>query len=173
MNVLDVGCGAGRYDTKPLGEVNVDVKRPHFKPNNFVLADAEHLPFRADCFQKTFCIFVLEHLPNALEGMKEIYRTLQNNGVVVVVVPNAWHTPALIRTFLKGKYYEMSDHLSSYTILTLEYLIHHVFSIRHIRFITVKKEERCKKHLRLYSFLSWFTPSFMRSKHIICFAKKS
>jgi ubiquinone/menaquinone biosynthesis C-methylase UbiE len=83
MLTLDVGCGYF-----PQGDVNVDVDiktsfhhRGHIltrekakKISNFVLADAEHLPFRDNSFYKSTCFHTIEHLKNPLKCLRELIR---------------------------------------------------------------------------------------------------
>lgn len=82
---LDVGCGS-----KPTGDVNVDFcvrgwnsqegdqKRGEFlNPKvipNFVVADAEHLPFKDDVFDVAFSSHVIEHVPNPSIMLREMCR---------------------------------------------------------------------------------------------------
>ena len=69
--ILDVGCGP-----KPRGDVNVDCFKRGFNPQtgnqrqgdyinpekirNFVVADAQHLPFMDDCFNVVFSSHTIE-----------------------------------------------------------------------------------------------------------------
>jgi ubiquinone/menaquinone biosynthesis C-methylase UbiE len=93
--ILDVGCG-----DRPRGTVNVDLnvedsshlyKRPSNlkKIQNFVCADAQHLPFRNNVFVKVLCWHTLEHLDDPEGAVKEMVRVA--NGTVQVVVPYRYH----------------------------------------------------------------------------------
>lgn len=80
---LDVGCG-----TEPKGDVNVDFFKRGFNPQtgdqihgefmsplkiqNFILADAEWLPFKDDCFDVVFSSHVMEHVQNPLLMLREM-----------------------------------------------------------------------------------------------------
>jgi SAM-dependent methyltransferase len=90
---LDVGCGS-----KPTGDVNVDFcvrgwniqegdqKRGEFlNPKvipNFVVADAEHLPFKDNIFNVVFSSHVIEHVHNPFLMLKEMCRVSKRKVVV-------------------------------------------------------------------------------------------
>jgi len=52
---LDVGCGDNQK-----GDVNIDIQKPLGYVENFVLADAEHLPFKTKCFNSGLRLCLLE-----------------------------------------------------------------------------------------------------------------
>jgi len=54
--VLDVGCGKG-----PASDCAVDIFIPKPRVTNFILADAEHLPFKAKSYDVVHSSFVIEH----------------------------------------------------------------------------------------------------------------
>lgn len=83
FKTLDVGCG-----DNPHGEVNID-HRMHENIEldqvnkryvdiesipNFIRADALNLPFRDNCFEKTFCFHVIEHVSNPYKLISELIR---------------------------------------------------------------------------------------------------
>lgn len=77
--ILDIGCGE-----VPRGDVNVDLnidssihrgsKLNVKKIPNFVLADAQHLPFKSACFEKVRSSHVIEHVPNPMLMLQEMTR---------------------------------------------------------------------------------------------------
>jgi SAM-dependent methyltransferase len=93
MKVLDVGCGA-----TPKGDVNVDLFPNDIKQcgvswnpknvKNFVLADAENLPFKDKSFEVLLAFHVLEHLKNPLKALHEWKRVAD---VVTIKVPSPYH----------------------------------------------------------------------------------
>jgi len=96
FRVLDVGCG--RY---PHGDVNVDLypmETEHRLPpigreglgepldvksiQNFIRADACHLPFKSDAFEVVFSSHVIEHVAYPLKMIKEMLRVSRNKVVI-------------------------------------------------------------------------------------------
>ncbi len=62
---------------------------------DFVLADAQHLPFRDGVFDKVLCTEVLEHVPDDKAGLRELYRVVKPAAKteatnVAVSVPHYW-----------------------------------------------------------------------------------
>jgi ubiquinone/menaquinone biosynthesis C-methylase UbiE len=91
--ILDVGCGS-----KPTGDVNVDFFKGGWNPqtgdqkrgeyvdthniNNFVLADACHLPFKDESFNVAFSSHTIEHVQNPLLMLREMCRVAKRKVVV-------------------------------------------------------------------------------------------
>jgi len=93
FNLLDVGCG-----TSPRGDVNVDSFRrglnpqigdqvkgdfvyPH-KIENFVVADAMHLPFKDASFNAVFSSNTIEHVQNPLLMLQEVCRVARRKVIL-------------------------------------------------------------------------------------------
>jgi SAM-dependent methyltransferase len=64
------------YTTTDLNSPIADVK-----------ADICDLPFRDESYDFIICNHVLEHIPNDLQAMKEIYRVLKKGGRAILQVP--------------------------------------------------------------------------------------
>jgi len=113
--ILDVGCG-----TNPKGDVNIDLyldarhRREVLSQEtvkripNFMLASAEHLPFRNDSFWAVVCVHVLEHLLNPNIALSEFRRVAP---AAVILVPNS---PKVI---------EREEHLYSWSMSSLKSLL--------------------------------------------------
>lgn len=100
--VLEVGCGLGilsyrlsHYSDRIVG---IDIsgyactKAKSMYPSqqiNFVVADAEHLPFRPEVFDGVVVSHLFEHLDDREAGsiQREIYRILKVKGVLTVEQP--------------------------------------------------------------------------------------
>lgn len=79
--ILDVGCG-----DRPRKEANFFVDRFPFDPKhrsgreieefpeNFVVADADNLPFRDKVFDYCYCYHALEHMESPEEALREMDR---------------------------------------------------------------------------------------------------
>lgn len=94
--ILDAGCGTGAL----LSELNAfgfvvgaDVERQALQMARqrgefpMVQARLEALPFVSESFQVAFALDVLEHLPDERPALRELYRVLQPDGVLIVSVP--------------------------------------------------------------------------------------
>ncbi len=81
MKILDVGCG-----DRPKGDVNVDLFF-YMKCENFIVAEAHHLPFKNSVFEIVYSKHCLEHLKNPLNFFKEAKRILKNGGTLECVYP--------------------------------------------------------------------------------------
>jgi ubiquinone/menaquinone biosynthesis C-methylase UbiE len=96
--VLDVGCGSGLLFSHVAAQaetvVGVDVSRKlllqarerakNFRNAHLVQADADHLPFRNAYFTVVFAFTVLQNMPQPVEMLNEIKRTVKRDGSVVV-----------------------------------------------------------------------------------------
>jgi len=120
---LDIGSGHLRSQTA-RGDVNIDVERPVIKPRNFVQADAHHLPFRSNLFEKTSFYEVIEHIENPTKALEEAFRVLKLNGTVEMTTPNPWHWRKIFRV-IRGKRIILSDtaHIAAWTPAEIENLL--------------------------------------------------
>ncbi|NIM90461.1 MAG: methyltransferase domain-containing protein [Candidatus Aminicenantes bacterium] len=109
FNILDIGCGNGYLDFKlknsvpkyyNLKVIGVDKYKPaidfantrkkflHREDCHFELMDACNLRFEDDSFDIVVCSEVLEHLKQPRMAIKEIYRVLKKDGLVIISTPN-------------------------------------------------------------------------------------
>jgi ubiquinone/menaquinone biosynthesis C-methylase UbiE len=97
--VLDVGCGVGAYGrvAEKYGakmSLGIDINREHLAKaslDNLVLADAHALPIRDSCFDAILMIEVLEHLSRESGALKEAWRVLNGDGLLLLTVPNKFY----------------------------------------------------------------------------------
>lgn len=139
MNI-DIGCGGS-----PKGDVNIDLfykKSPHtsmiIKPKkikNFVIADANKIPFRNEVFYCVYCFHVLEHLINPTNCLKEIKRIMKF--MVIFKVPN---NPILI---------EYHKHLYSWSITSFNNLLMNFFESVEVYTSTNLENFRKRRILRI------------------------
>jgi 2-polyprenyl-3-methyl-5-hydroxy-6-metoxy-1,4-benzoquinol methylase len=104
--LLNVGCGTGGFNmvahrrgANPYGvDINpeaISIARLKARlngmdPERFVIAQAEALPFRDNCFDIVYCFSVLEHVEDPSQALKEMVRVLARKGSLYISVPNAW-----------------------------------------------------------------------------------
>lgn len=101
--VLDVGCADGTFSEvifkrtqaqKLIGvdvlKKSVDYASKRFKKNpqmEFLVADAEDLPFKNNQFEAVFCLETLEHILEPRKALSEMKRVLKPGGYLVFLVP--------------------------------------------------------------------------------------
>lgn len=105
---LDIGTGRGdgteliNQVKKTIG-IDYGIKSCRIakgKGLEIIQADAHFLPFNDKVFSSITCLDVLEHIPNANSVLKEAYRVLMDNGLVILQTPNKeLITEVLLRVF--------------------------------------------------------------------------
>jgi 2-polyprenyl-3-methyl-5-hydroxy-6-metoxy-1,4-benzoquinol methylase len=98
---LDAGCGYGPFSTAAMvrgaAVLSVDLgprlvaKTTARAGSRGLVADACHLPVRADSFDVVISSEMLEHTPAPLRALEELARVLRPGGLLVLTTPNrAW-----------------------------------------------------------------------------------
>lgn len=81
---MRLNVGSGMFAREEPEYINVDL-RP--APDVDVIADVEHLPFRNSAFQGIYMSHVIEHLPDHMAAMEELWRVAQPDAVATVRCP--------------------------------------------------------------------------------------
>jgi ubiquinone/menaquinone biosynthesis C-methylase UbiE len=95
--VLDVGCGSGdlmlSLAVRAGFVIGLDISKDslyvakslykNLAKVDFVLGDAEFLPFKGESFNKVFAFEVLEHLSSPFNSLREIWRLLKKGGMLI------------------------------------------------------------------------------------------
>ncbi len=112
--VVEVGCGTG-FTTEEIvakvGERNIVavdltpeqlVKAVKKFPNaDFLLGDAENLPFKDDTFDAAISAGSIEYWPDPQKGIAEMARVTRSGGRVVVLAPRKPNNP-IVRKFAES-----------------------------------------------------------------------
>jgi hypothetical protein len=91
MVTVNLGCGVDTW-----GDVRIDLKSEVFPD---IIASADRLPFRSECFTVARLFSVLEHLPDPSRAIREISRCAS---VIDVIIPNVYYWARILRTIKRG-----------------------------------------------------------------------
>lgn len=89
-----------------------------------VVADVEQLPFRSGAIDAVACDDTIEHLPNDVAGVSELFRVARPGALVVIATPNRWSLGVIRRRafdLMRGQrhapshYFVSKSHLREYT----------------------------------------------------------
>ncbi|WP_069592895.1 methyltransferase domain-containing protein [Methanosphaera sp. WGK6] len=84
--------------------------------------DIQNIPYEDNTFDLIISSHVLEHVPDDKKAMREFYRVLKPNGMVIILIPSLY---SLTKTFelpqintptLKERYNKQHDHLRYYSV---------------------------------------------------------
>jgi ubiquinone/menaquinone biosynthesis C-methylase UbiE len=173
MLALDVGSGTDSLDTA-RGNVCIDLCRhPENRPSNFVCADAQHLPFKEGVFDKVSFFEVIEHVDSPIQCLREMHRTLKENGMLEVTTPNIFHWRILIRQ-MRGRPQILSDtgHISSWTMTEMQNLLQNARFTK-ICFSYLTLPLVFSPHKTLDKIAKWFLPASISQKNMVVMAMKT
>jgi SAM-dependent methyltransferase len=114
--ILDIGCGK----RKQPGAVGMDLRA---LPGVDIIHDLTHFPypFPSDSFSVVHANHVLEHVPDVMNVMAEIWRICEPDALVHIRVPHctgalAWRDPTHVRSFTSESFrYFGQNNYSFYT----------------------------------------------------------
>ncbi len=146
--VLEHGCGIGTFSAQIVSRFDAQVaafdiefdrvriaqqRTPHA-----VVAAAEHLPYRSDCFDTVLSQDVLEHVADDRASAAEIIRVLKPGGRALILVPNRWYPFETHGHYWRGRYHfgntplinylpdrlrnQLAPHVRAYTVRGLQAL---------------------------------------------------
>ena len=95
------------YTTTDLNMPDVDVR-----------CDITSLDLKNDQFDFIYCSNVLEHIPDDMAAMREIYRVMSSTGLAIIQVPlkgdKTLEDPRIVTPEERDKHYGQSDHVRMY-----------------------------------------------------------
>jgi SAM-dependent methyltransferase len=95
LQILDAGCGGGatmeslrRYGSVRGIEISEEaVEYNRERGREVSLGSVERMPFADNSFDLALALDVIEHLPDDLPALRELFRTLRPGGSLLVTVP--------------------------------------------------------------------------------------
>jgi len=95
LQILDVGCGGGatmgslrRYgNVRGIDTSEEAVEYNRERGREVSLGAVESIPFADNSFDLVLALDVIEHVPNDLQALRELFRTLRPGGSLLVTVP--------------------------------------------------------------------------------------
>jgi ubiquinone/menaquinone biosynthesis C-methylase UbiE len=156
-----------------ISPFDMEARRVSKKQNagqaDFIVADAQHLPFRDAIFDKTLCTEVLEHIPDDKQGIRELYRVTKPGAPVAISVPrfwpekvfwtlswDYWHTPGgHVRQYRPG---EMQRYLTNQGFEIWGVRYRHAFQSIYwfLRCAFGKNNENKFVPRSMFRFISWY-----------------
>ena len=117
--ILDAGCGRGRVAATftQLGYeiTSFDIEKNNFwdtiENQSFFMADIQFIPIKNESFDACTNFLVLEYVDDDSKAIKELYRILKSNGILIIHVANKGN----LKTKFSGKPLD-EEHLREYFI---------------------------------------------------------
>jgi len=108
--ILDLGCGQGHFTSIIKNElVDCDVigldyslnaiisACQHYKNIEFIIADANNLPFNDEYFDIIILNNIYEHFADPVRVLQNIRKVLKKNGSIIISTPNRYRLLNLLR----------------------------------------------------------------------------
>jgi ubiquinone/menaquinone biosynthesis C-methylase UbiE len=95
MKTLIIGSGIRQVKkfNYPITAIDISQeyldKAKEFRPRNkYIKANVEKMPFKNNTFNKVYFTHVLEHVDNPIKAIDEIYRILEDGGILYCNIPS-------------------------------------------------------------------------------------
>ena len=128
LNVLDAGCGDGRYSLhlaslgyKHLHAVDL-FDKPDIPGVEYVSASIDLLPYKDNSFDFIFCNSVIFYVDPPEKALREFRRVLKTDGTVVITAHTKWSLFTLWRIIKRDILRQHSmEHLAGVKFYSAEY----------------------------------------------------
>lgn len=134
--ILDLGSGSGvvsQLASRENDVVSCDISLKCIKNclklsplSGGVVGDGLKLPFKNESFDAVLCIELIEHLIDPNQCIKEIYRILKREGILIISTPNFLSMWPIIEymwdKFGRGRDYR-TQHISPFNVKTITKLM--------------------------------------------------
>lgn len=119
---LEIGCGLGYFSNKAvkmgakvtgidIGPKLVSINKKLTPKGKFIVSSASKLPFKDGMFDVVLSTEVIEHVDNQKDAIKEMFRVLKKNGVLVITTPNRVFKPLFdLLSFLRIRPYHGNEY---------------------------------------------------------------
>lgn len=179
LNILDIGCGAGTLSfylaskghhitgidisQKAINECIKSAKKINLKNTKFMRASFPEEFVLKKQFDAIIFIEVIEHTSNDRKALKEIYKLLQPNGILILSTPSI--TAPLHRLGLTKKFDKEVGHLRRYDLKQLKNLL----QSKGFKIIETKKTEGILRNFlfvnpsagKLVRYVNFFASDFV------------
>lgn len=127
----------------------VDIDSNTYEKQNIHIkqeVDMQDIPYNNDTFDFIYNCHVLEHVPDDLKAMGELYRVLKRDGVCITMVPlsnikETFENPEYNTPELRRKYYGQEDHLRIYGLDFIDKLESVGFNVEKVTVDNLLKSE--------------------------------
>jgi SAM-dependent methyltransferase len=111
--MLDIGCGEKPYLEyfRPFVRQYIGLEHPltlHDMTKVDIFGTGTSLPFKAESFETVAAFQVLEHIPEPLELLREVFRVLTPGGYLILATPFMWGEHEQPRDYYRFTRYGLS-----------------------------------------------------------------
>jgi 2-polyprenyl-3-methyl-5-hydroxy-6-metoxy-1,4-benzoquinol methylase len=130
QRVLDIGCCVGHlisgvrdavpgvdYSALDCSQKAIEHAVRMYSGIDFLVANANHIPYPPHHFDGVICANVWEHLPDPVRCLREIWRVLRPGGFLVISTPSRYRLYNLLRVIRGAPVSLMSpNHVTEYSV---------------------------------------------------------
>ena len=123
--ILDIGCGhlftKSKFSHRKRGTIGIDIKRGGAD----IIADAQYLPIQNDTFNKVISYFMIEHVLDVAQAIREMIRVSKKK--VIIVTDNAlFYRVQFLRLLGDKTSYSQREHVHAFFPFHMEHFLERV-----------------------------------------------